>query len=353
MHDHPLLSYSLLLALCTISINVLSDIYRYQDDNGRWHYTDSKPLDTPKSLEKLQQKKPNTIDLDIDNFVAPLIDKALCSADDIRRSVYYKHRGGYLGKKGTFDIIEKSPNPKGRSLYGVNGFFIPVEVQLLLTQQHNIKSSPALPLTMLIAPHSSKKITDIAAIDQHRGWSYRFSYRYGLGDSQAQHDNDCYYLPPVPPKNDFVITQAFNGSFSHNSAYSRYAVDIAMPVGTPVLAARDGIVISRQTEHVLAGLSETFKSRANSIAILHGDGTLSVYAHLQFRSIRFHEGMPVKAGDVIARSGNTGYSSGPHLHFEVVKNQRQQWHALPFKFLLDGQVVSPEVGMKLHNKPAN
>ncbi len=155
------------------------------------------------------------------------------------------------------------------------------------------------------------------------------------------------YHPCLPAR----ITQSPRrlSGFSHNSPYNRYAVDIAMPLGTPVLATRDGVVINRKTEHVLSGLSESFKSRANSIAILHGDGTIAVYAHLQFRSIRFHEGMSVKAGDVIAKSGNTGYSTGPHLHFEVVKNKNMIWHAMHFEFMLDGIPVVPQTGMLLRN----
>ena len=327
-----------------------AEIYRYKDDNGRWHYSDTKPHNSNKEVQQVQQKHHNTIDLDINNFVAPAIPPDLCQADADRDSLYYKKRGGYLGKKGSFELQEKKTDENSRTLYALNNYFLPIELEINLSQSNNIKTQPALPLSITVPAQKKIKVAEISVNQAFKPWSYSYSHRYGLGDKNARHDSDCYYLAPVPPANDYLITQAFNGSFSHNSSYNRYAIDIAMPLGTPVLAARSGVVIHKQTEEVLNGLDESFKSRANSIAILHADGTIAVYAHLQFRSIRFREGMSVKTGQVIAKSGNTGYSTGPHLHFEVVSNQNLRWQSMPFKFIQEGEIITPQQGETVSNK---
>ena len=112
--------------------------------------------------------------------------------------------------------------------------------------------------------------------------------------------------------------------------YLRHCVDFAMPEGTPVLAAREGVITDccmkfaenfRDPEHGLG--------RENRIVIRHDDGQESVYVHLQHGSARSHVGKRVAAGDVIALSGQTGYATYPHLHFGVYDvlgcNIRIQW----------------------------
>lgn len=82
-------------------------------------------------------------------------------------------------------------------------------------------------------------------------------------------------------------------------------IDIAGPIGTPILSAADGVVIE-------AGPASGF---GLWVRVEHSDGTITVYGHLDTFSVR--EGQQVKAGQQIARMGNRGFSTGPHLHFEV------------------------------------
>jgi murein DD-endopeptidase MepM/ murein hydrolase activator NlpD len=90
-----------------------------------------------------------------------------------------------------------------------------------------------------------------------------------------------------------------------------------MPVGATVRAARDGTVV-RVVEHfAVGGTEERFKKRANAILILHSDGTIARYLHLQQEGALVEAGDPVHAGDPIGLSGDTGYSQKPHLHFDV------------------------------------
>ena len=82
-------------------------------------------------------------------------------------------------------------------------------------------------------------------------------------------------------------------------------IDIAGPIGTPILSAADGRVIE-------AGPASGF---GLWVRVEHADGTITVYGHVDTYSVRV--GQVVKAGEQIARMGNRGFSTGSHLHFEV------------------------------------
>ena len=97
----------------------------------------------------------------------------------------------------------------------------------------------------------------------------------------------------------------FTSGFGSRWGTTHYGVDIANRIGTPILAVTDGTVIE-------AGPASGF---GLWVRIQHDDGTVSVYGHVDSFSV--HEGQRVKAGEQIARMGNRGYSTGPHLHFEI------------------------------------
>ncbi len=85
-------------------------------------------------------------------------------------------------------------------------------------------------------------------------------------------------------------------------------IDFAAPEGTPIRAARDGVV-------EFAGVRGGY---GNTVVVDHGDGTKSLYAHASVLNVR--EGQRVRKGAEIAQVGSTGHSTGPHLHFEVRRN---------------------------------
>jgi murein DD-endopeptidase MepM/ murein hydrolase activator NlpD len=115
-----------------------------------------------------------------------------------------------------------------------------------------------------------------------------------------------------------VVSQAHGGRLtSHNNRENLYAVDFAMPIGSPVVAARGGIVIDVTLRHREGGFSTSYIDKANTVAIVHDDGTVAEYAHLSPGPELIKLGQRVHAGDLLGHSGNTGYSSGPHLHFIV------------------------------------
>ncbi|MCD9027530.1 M23 family metallopeptidase [Luteimonas sp. BDR2-5] len=150
-----------------------------------------------------------------------------------------------------------------------------------------------------------------------------------------------YPLRGVPPR----ISQGFGGGFSHDDDENRHAVDFVAAEGTPVLAARDGVVM--QVEAGVAGPTGTGRSagtdidpaRTNFVRILHDDGTMALYAHLQRGGVVVAPGTRVRRGTVIGFSGNTGASSGPHLHFVVQANHGMRLVSVPFRMFGPGGIL--------------
>ncbi|HOA06890.1 MAG TPA: LysM peptidoglycan-binding domain-containing M23 family metallopeptidase [Spirochaetota bacterium] len=85
-------------------------------------------------------------------------------------------------------------------------------------------------------------------------------------------------------------------------------IDLACPLGTPVRTARDGII-------VVAGNEGGY---GNLVVVRHSNGYETYYGHLSKFLVK--EGQRVKKGDIVALSGNTGRTTGPHLHYEIRKN---------------------------------
>lgn len=112
------------------------------------------------------------------------------------------------------------------------------------------------------------------------------------------------------PLDDGKITSSFGyraNPFTGGMSFHP-GVDLRAPTGTPVKAARDGTV----------GETGTLEIYGHFVIINHDGGYQSVYAHLD--DILVTEGQVVDAGDRIALSGNSGISTGPHLHFEIRRN---------------------------------
>jgi murein DD-endopeptidase MepM/ murein hydrolase activator NlpD len=103
----------------------------------------------------------------------------------------------------------------------------------------------------------------------------------------------------------------------HGRFYPHFhtGIDIAAPMGTPVQAAANGIVLLAASSVDGAG---NFVGYGRYVVIQHADGVITVYAHLA--QLDVSRGQQVSAGQVIGREGSTGWSTGPHLHFEVHRN---------------------------------
>lgn len=136
------------------------------------------------------------------------------------------------------------------------------------------------------------------------------------------------------------VSQGWGGGFSHRDDENRHAVDFAVPEGTPVLAAREGVVMQVEAGFATGGLdSPDDVDRANFVRILHDDGTMAVYAHLAQGGARVRPGERVRRGQPIGSSGNSGYSGGPHLHFAVQANRGMRLVSLPFRMFGPGGIL--------------
>ena len=175
---------------------------------------------------------------------------------------------------------------------------------------------------------------------------YTLSYRHARGNPYTvSHDDGHRYLVPFAHGDKRRLSQGFHGRFSHYGE-NAYAVDFEMPEGTPVYASRDGLVAEVKKDSRAGGTSPLYNSDANYILIMHEDGSFANYAHLRFGGAVVEPGDRVTAGDLIGFSGNTGRSSGPHLHFDVrIPMPDGTMQSIPFAFRgADGTPVDPVQG---------
>ena len=137
---------------------------------------------------------------------------------------------------------------------------------------------------------------------------------------------------------EHIISQAYGSKLTtHADGFNEQAIDIGMDVGTPVLAAEGGKVVQTITNRV-PGQKVNGDEGGNTVVVLHQDGSLGLYAHLS--AVMVKEGQNVTAGQTIALSGNTGVTTGPHLHFEVATvvfaNGTVKLRAIPVRFSIPG-----------------
>ena len=288
-----------LTACCTL-LFVLSGepgadtLYKYRGADGEWIYTDRMPADEP-VVETRELEK---------SFLRPEFS---ISSETVGSNIEF---------------------------IAHNSFYAPMEVQLEIVEIVGVEfPHPDDELRWVVAARSDQRLLNLEFLNDVAAPSIKFQFRYLPGDPASQHRADDGYQVPFSAGQSFPITQAYPDSITHKGPDSARAVDIAMPIGTDIFAARGGIVFDVASQNYRGGLEAVQKGeRANVVRILHDDGTFSVYAHLNWNSIRVKPGDRVKAGQYIADSGNTGFSSGPHLHFAVLRNAGFRVESLPIAF---------------------
>jgi murein DD-endopeptidase MepM/ murein hydrolase activator NlpD len=173
----------------------------------------------------------------------------------------------------------------------------------------------------------------------------------------ASAGGEALYRLPWPEGLSFMFTQAPGGRVtSHFTKATLHAVDIAMPAGMPVLAARAGVVEALEAGQGATPDEEPTSYEGNFVRVRHDDGTGATYAHLKHRSVVVGPGDAVQAGQMLGLSGASGDVLRPHLHFavtRVVKNA-SGWPeevSLPVKFYVGTPPVTfePRAAMRVRS----
>jgi hypothetical protein len=156
------------------------------------------------------------------------------------------------------------------------------------------------------------------------------------------------FLLPLECGMSATVTQGNNSGFSHNGDYSQHAFDFGLANGTPLVAMRDGVVAYKSVatqpgDPCWEGGGPECINDANYVVIDHGNGRTTQYAHV--RRVLVDVGESVVRGQIVAKSGGTGYSTGPHAH---IKKQLDcgSWtcHSRPLTFGDVGGNGVPEAG---------
>jgi murein DD-endopeptidase MepM/ murein hydrolase activator NlpD len=207
-----------------------------------------------------------------------------------------------------------------------NDLHAPVEIELSFAGLRNVSGAPSRPIRRVLPARSNLRLALLTAKRPGKPLVYTPRFEYSLGDPSGAVQA---YRYPLPWRGGpFRLSQGANGQYSHYGPKSRYAMDIAMPEGTPIIAARGGVVVKTENEQTGRGTDPS----GNFVRVLHDDGTMGVYLHLQKGSVSVREGQPIAVGTPLASSGNTGNSTGPHLHFVVQRNTGLGLVSIPFQF---------------------
>ena len=209
----------------------------------------------------------------------------------------------------------------GQVVIAKNDGTAPILATVNLLNPDNAIVDPVSPIVFVIKPKESLPIASIHGVVAGQRYRISTSYKFAIGDPDAHHDPAATYRLPFQDGQSITIGQVSGGRITtHTAADSLHAVDFDVPIGTPVLAARKGRVVDVDQNFTKGGNDPALK--ANHVLILHEDGTLGIYSHLSANRIAVSIGQWVEAGTLIGYSGNTGYSTGPHVHFAVLTNTR-------------------------------
>ena len=299
------LAFLAVVALATsllASVAGAQQVYRYKDKSGQWVYTD-RPPDGQASAQPMSVGT---------GAASPRI------------------------------VVQPRSSAAGVALVAVNECRCTVEFGVTATGAGGREQAARA----VVSPRSEHVLLELAA--PPGTGEIRFDYGYVIGDPAAAHQPPGPYRAPFAAARSFPVTQAPPDAVTHRDAGSRHAIDIGMPVGTAVHAAREGLVINVAHKFFRGGTTQEVRDEANFVQVLHDDGTTAVYAHLQLNTVRVRPGQRVSRGEYIANSGNTGFSSGPHLHFVVLRNAGLKSESVPVTFAGPGGAgVTPRSGQPL------
>ena len=247
-------------------------------------------------------------------------------------------------------FVEESGDQFAVLARNTKAFDITLGLTLELTNMSIVAKAETGDNTLFVVPGKSQIVLlKLVKQDKFRKFQYEYSFSWLQGDVFAKHDNSLVYSLPYAPGQTFYISQSCDGSESHGSSGNQNAIDFAMPIGTPVHAARAGRVVNLHEVSISGGTSTLNYDEGNFVQLRHADGTTASYHHLRTMGVKVNIGDMVKQGDFIGYSGNTGFTSGPHLHFVVQKpDSARSTTSLPINWKTSRGILScPRMGLAL------
>ena len=214
----------------------------------------------------------------------------------------------------------------------INPFYAPIEFKL--SPKDSVKSYVKVAPSAILQHNDTLKnaliipkemVKDTSEVDSNAYLTFKANF----GDPTTKYDENYPYNLPYPKGKKYKIIQTFGGKFSHNKPHSKYAIDFGMKVGDTITAVRDGVVFFVKEDSKEYCKTRKCIDKGNKILILHDDGTMAHYVHLDFEGAIAAVGDTVKAGQPIAISGMTGFTTTPHLHLVMYKSGGA---SIPFKF---------------------
>ena len=151
-----------------------------------------------------------------------------------------------------------------------------------------------------------------------------------LQKGKITEDTSYVYWLPYQEGTGHTVVQGYFSSYSHKN---RAALDFKMKPGTPVHAAREGVVIRVTEDNDRGGLNRSNRPYANLIVLQHNDNSRTGYWHLQKNGALVNVGDSVTKGQLIGYSGKTGFTAFPHLHFIAWRSGGGGWRPIGTRFL--------------------
>jgi murein DD-endopeptidase MepM/ murein hydrolase activator NlpD len=200
-------------------------------------------------------------------------------------------------------------------------------------------------VTRTLDARESHLVMTIDNPQQKSAENFRYKYDWTIGSKNAVHDDEYVYQLPYGNGKSYRVIQGYGSRFSH-TGLEQFAIDFRMDEGTPVHAARGGVVARTVESNSIGCWRAGCGAHANFVVVLHDDGTTGEYYHLLKDGALVDVGDRVFPGQKIALSGNTGHTTIPHLHFAVYR--AIEWgrtQSVPVRFATaDGLIERPRRG---------
>jgi murein DD-endopeptidase MepM/ murein hydrolase activator NlpD len=212
--------------------------------------------------------------------------------------------------------VYAASSPDGVSYRVRNAGPVAATVTLSFEVLRNLRPTDPVPVVRVVPAGESVLLVHLVQVDSLAGVGAHPFVEIDLGSDATEPDTLARYALPFGGEDRRQLIAGY-GSDTHLRE-NFYSLDFRMPEGTPVLAARAGVVVEVQDGFTRGGLRPELIERANLVAVAHADGTMASYGHLL-------PGVAVAIGDTVVRgqrlglSGSTGFSATPHLHFHVGK----------------------------------